>query len=311
MSIVHCRLLTLHWQLAILNAQLIVPLNNLISSNFMIKVGEYNILKVIREVDFGIYLDDGREGLLLPKRFVPSETKTGDELKVFVYHDGEDRLIATTQQPLGTLGEIVKLKAVSVMNQGAFLDWGLMKDLFVPKSKQLTGMRVGGEYLVKIYLDEQTGRLAATEKIEPFLDNEKLTVKEMEMVDLTIYRKTDIGYVAIINNRHTGVLHSNEIYRDISIGDKMKGFIKKIRQENKIDVVIGNPGYKRVEDELEKVIRLLQENNGYLPYNDKSDPDEIYSFFGMSKKAFKMTTGNLYKQRKISFTQTGIKLLKL
>lgn len=276
----------------------------------MIKVGEYNTLKVLREVDFGVYLDDGEEGILLPKRFVPSGAKTGDELKVFVYHDGEDRVIATTQQPLGVLNEIVKLKVVSVMNQGAFLDWGLMKDLFVPKSKQLTGMRVGGEYLVKIYRDEQTGRLAATEKIEPFLNNEQLTVKEMDMVDLTIYRKTDIGYVVIINNQHTGVLHSNEVYREISTGDKMKGFVKKIRPENKIDVVIGNPGYKRVEDELEKVIRLLEENNGYLPYNDKSNPDEIYSFFGMSKKAFKMTTGNLYKQRRISFTQTGIKLME-
>ncbi len=269
----------------------------------MIQVGIYNQLKVIREVDFGVYLDDGNEGILLPKRFVPEGTKAGTELKVFLYHDGEDRLIATTQQPKGILGEIVKLKVVSVINQGAFLDWGLMKDLFVPKSKQLTGMRVGGEYLVKIYI-------AATEKFDSFLNNENLTVKEMDTVDLVVYRKSDIGYVVIINSLHTGVLHSNEVYREISTGDKLKGFIKKIRTDHTIDVVLGNKGYKRVEDELEKVIRLLKENNGYLPYHDKSSPEEIYSFFGMSKKAFKMTTGNLYKQRKITFTQTGIKLVE-
>jgi predicted RNA-binding protein (virulence factor B family) len=184
-----------------------------------------------------------------------------------------------------------------------------MKDIFVPKSKQLTKMLVNGDYLVKIYLDEQTGRLAATEKIEPFLSNEILTVKEKEIVDLTVYRRTDIGYVVIINNRHTGVLHFNEIYRDIQIGDRFQGFIKKILPENKIDVAAGKPGYKRVEDETEKLIRLLKENNGYLPYHDKSSPEDIYSFFEMSKKTFKMTTGNLYKQRKIIFTETGIKLV--
>ncbi|MBK7309030.1 MAG: RNA-binding protein [Chitinophagaceae bacterium] len=282
----------------------------------MIKVGEYNILKVIREVDFGLYLDDGAEGILLPKRFVPANTKIGDEVKVFLYHDGEDRLIATTQQPKGVLGDIVKLRAVSVTEHGAFLDNGLMKDLFVPKSKQQLNMIPNGEYLVKIYLDEQTGRLAATEKLEPFLSNEELTVKELEVVDLIVYRRTDIGYVCIINNQHTGVLHHNEIYRNITGGDRFTGFIKKIYPEDKagdlryrIDLSAGKPGYNRVEDETGKILRLLKENDGFLPYHDKSDPEEIYSFFGMSKKTFKMTTGNLYKQRKISFEKDGIRLL--
>jgi len=276
----------------------------------MIKIGEYNVLKVIKELAFGLYLDDGKEGILLPKRFVPKSAKIGDELKVFLYHDGEDRVIATTQQPKGILGDIVKLRVVSVTPFGAFLDWGLMKDIFVPKSKQLTKMLVNGDYLVKIFLDEQTGRLAATEKIEPFLSNEILTVKEKEIVNLTVYRRTDIGYVVIINNRHTGVLHFNEIYRDIQIGDQFKGFIKKVLPENKIDVAAGKPGYIRVEDETEKLIRLLKENNGYLPYHDKSSPEDIYSFFEMSKKTFKMTTGSLYKKRKIIFTETGIKLVE-
>jgi uncharacterized protein len=276
----------------------------------MIKVGEYNILKVIREVAFGVYLDDGAEGILLPKRFMPENVQIDDEINVFLYHDGEDRLIATTQKPKGVLGDIVKLRCITVTPQGAFLDNGLMKDIFVPKSKQQRGMIPNGEYLVKIYLDEQTGRLAATEKIESFLSNDDLTVKVLDEVDLTVYRRTDIGYVVIINNIHTGVLHHNEIYRDITAGDKFKGFIKKIYpEENKIDVAAGKPGYNRVEDETQKILRLLQENDGYLPYYDKSDPEEIYSFFGMSKKTFKMTVGNLYKQKKISLEKTGIRLV--
>lgn len=275
-----------------------------------IKVGEYNTLRVARAFDFGMYLGEDKDVVLLPKRFIPPGVDVGDMLKVFVYHDSENRLIATTQQPIGIVGDIVNLQAVSVTNQGAFMDWGLMKDLFVPKAKQLMGMRVGGYYIVKIYLDEQTGRVAATEKIEPFLSNEDLTVKEQEPVDMLVYRRTDIGYIVIINNQHTGVLHFNDIFQEIGVGDRLKGFIKNIREENKIDVAIGKMGYSRVEDEAGKVLRLLQENNGYLPYNDKSNPDEIYSFFGMSKKTFKMTTGNLYKARKIEFTQTGIKLIE-
>jgi len=192
----------------------------------MIKVGEYNLMKVIRKVDFGVYLDDGEEGILLPKRFVPPETEIGKELKVFLYHDSENRIIATTQQPKAVVGEIVKLKAVSVTNDGAFLDWGLMKDIFVPRSKQLMGMRPEGEYMVQIYIDEQTGRVAATEKFEVQLSNENMTVKEKDVVEVMIFRRTDIGYVVIINNRHTGVLHLNEIYREIQTGDKFQGFFK-------------------------------------------------------------------------------------
>lgn len=276
----------------------------------MIKVGDYNLLKVLRAVEFGFYLDDGAEGILLPKRFVPEGLKAGDDIKVFVYHDSEGRLIATTQHPKGVVGEIVKMKAVTVTNQGAFLDWGLMKDIFVPKSKQVSGMCQGAEYLVKIYIDKQTGRVAATEKIEPFLSNENLTIKEKDIVDLIVYRRTDIGYLVIINNKHTGVLHFNEIYQTIGVGDKLTGFIKTIRPENKIDVAAGKPGFNRVEGGAEKIVRLLSENNNYLPYNDKSDPEEIYSFFGISKKAFKMAVGTLYKQEKITLTKTGIQLIE-
>ncbi|SFN21114.1 hypothetical protein SAMN05428949_1938 [Chitinophaga sp. YR627] len=274
----------------------------------MYKVGEYNLLRVKKESEYGLFLDGGDQEILMPKRFVPAGAQKGDELKVFIYHDSENRLTATNQEPYGIVGDIVNLKATGVTEQGAFLDWGLMKDLFVPASKQISKMHPGQDYLVKIYLDELTNRVAATEKIDPYLSNENLTVKELDMVDMIVYRRSEIGFIVIINNQHTGVLHYSEVFGTLDIGDKLKGFIKSIKRE-KIDVVVGKPGYDRVETEADKILRLLKENDGYLPYHDKSDPEEIYEFFSMSKKTFKMTTGALYKQRKIIFTQTGIKLI--
>jgi predicted RNA-binding protein (virulence factor B family) len=275
----------------------------------MVQVGQYNTLKVDRKTDFGFYLDDGDEGILLPKRFAPVRLKPGDEIKVFVYHDSDNRLIATTQQPKGVVGDIVKLQVVDVTHQGAFMDWGLMKDIFVAKSQQTSIMRKGGEYLVKIYIDAQTGRVAATERIEQQLSNEDLTVKERDTVELIVFRKTEIGYTVIINGLHTGMLYFGDIFTEVEIGDRLQGYIKKIRPDNKIDVMPGNPGYQKVEDETEKILRLLRENGGFLPYHDKSDPDDIYKVFGMSKKTFKMTTGALYKQKKIAFTDGGIRAL--
>ncbi len=188
----------------------------------MIQVGMYNTLKVSRKVEFGFYLDDGKDGILLPKRFAPAGLRIGDEIKVFLYHDSDNRLIATTQQPAGVVGDVVQLKCVSTTEHGAFLDWGLMKDIFVPRSQQLTGMHKCGEYLVKIYIDEQTGRIAATEKVERQLTNDVLTVNEMDEVELFVQRETELGYVMIINGKHTGLLHTNEVYRNIQIGDRLK-----------------------------------------------------------------------------------------
>jgi predicted RNA-binding protein (virulence factor B family) len=276
----------------------------------MIRIGAFNTLKVLRIVDFGVYLDDGNEGILLPSRFVTGTPKPGDEIEVFLYHDSEDRPIATTQKPKAILGEIAKLECVSVTNQGAFLDWGLMKDIFVPLSQQISTMIPKGSYLVKIVMDERTGRLIGTEKIQRYLNNENLTVKEKDEVLLTVYRRTDIGYLMIINNIHTGVLHFNEIYRKIGVGDSFTGFIKKIYPEtNNIDIAAGVSGYKRVENESEKVMRLLKENGGTLPFSDKSEPDAIYDYFGMSKKTFKMTIGNLYKNRLILIDKNNITLI--
>lgn len=275
----------------------------------MVYVGEYNRLEILRIITPGAYLDDGNKGILLPKRFLPENAKAGDFVDVFIYHDSDDRLIATTQHPKAVLGEIALMEAVSVTPAGAFLDWGLMKDLFVPKSKQLTGMRKGGKYLVKVYLDDQTGRLAASEKLEHYLSNDNLTVKENDQVDLIVYRQTPLGYVVIINNQHTGLLHHADAFKGYEIGDRFEGFIKAIRPENLIDVVPGQKGYKKVLGEADKILELLRQHSGYLPYHDKSDPEDIASFFGMSKKTFKMTIGKLYKEKKIIFTQSGIKLI--
>lgn len=276
----------------------------------MIQVGNYNRLIVQRIKDAGAYLDDGKEGILLPKRFVPRGTKVDDELTVFIYHDGEDRLIATTQNPTAVVGDIAFLKVVGNSSHGAFLDWGLMKDLFVPKSKQISPMRLGGEYLVHLYIDTQTGRIAASQYIEHLLSNEELTVKEKDEVELIIYRETELGWAVIINNKHLGLLYANEVFQPLQVGDKVQGFIKQIREDGKIDVALGKLGYNKVEDEATKILRLLEEHNGYLPYHDKSEPEVIYNFFGMSKKVFKMTVGKLYKERKIALTKTGMQLME-
>lgn len=275
-----------------------------------IKAGQYYTLKVSRTVDFGVYLDNGSDGILLPTRFVPADCKVGDEVHVFIYHDSENRIIATTQKPYGIVGEIVNLKTVSVTPQGAFMDNGLMKDLFVPKSQQLHKMIPNGYYLVKIYIDEQTGRMAATEKFEHELSNQELTIQEKQEVHLTTFRRTDIGYLMIVNHKHTGVLHFNEIYQSISPGQTFQGYVKKIYPEtNNIDLVLGKQGYQRVETETDKILRMLNEAGGYLPYHDKSDPELIYDVFGMSKKTFKMSLGSLYKQRKIQLEKQGIRMI--
>ncbi len=276
----------------------------------MVLVGEYNTLKVVKEVDFGLYLDGDKDEILLPKRYVPQGLKTGDEITVFVYHDNEGRLIATTDKPFAVVGEIAMLEVADVTPHGAFLKWGIMKDVFIPVAYMEQRMRKGDKRLVMLVIDAQTGRVTATEKIDQFLTNLDLTVKEGEEVDLLIFQKTDIGYKVIINSKHTGVLHYNEVFKDLEAGDKLRGYIKKIRPGNKIDVSPGVKGYARVMNEEDKVLEVIRNNNGYIPYNDKSDPESIYAFLGMSKKTFKMTLGALYKKRLIEFTQTGTKLVE-
>ncbi len=276
----------------------------------MVLVGEYNTLKVVKEVDFGLYLDGGKDEILLPKRYVPEGLKPGDEITVFVYHDNEGRLIATTDKPFAAVGEMAMLEVADVSPHGAFLKWGIMKDVFIPVAYMEHRMRKGERRLVILVIDAQTGRVTATEKIDQFLTNLDLSVKEGEEVDLLIFQKTDIGYKVIINSKHTGVLHYNEVFKDLDTGDKLRGYIKKIRPGNKIDVSPGVKGYGRVMSEEDRLLEVIRNNNGYIPYNDKSDPESIYTFLGMSKKTFKMILGALYKKRLIEFTQTGTKLVE-
>ena len=275
----------------------------------MIKVGQYNTLEVIKEVDFGLYLDGGEgEEILLPKRYVPPGLKTGEKVTVFIYHDNDGRLIATTLKPVAIVGEIAMMEVADVNDSGAFMKWGIMKDVFVPISQQEKRMKVGDKRLVRLFIDEKTGRVTATEKIDKYLSNYELTIAENDSVDLVIFQKTEIGYKAIINSSHLGLLHFNEVFKDLVTGDKVKGFIKHIRPDHKIDLSLGTKGYNKVPEEEERILDLIKKNNGYVPYNDKTDPEVIYAYFGMSKKTFKMTLGALYKKRMVSFTQTGTKL---
>jgi uncharacterized protein len=275
----------------------------------MVKVGDYNTLKVVKMVEFGAYLDGGDIEILLPNRYVPKGLDTGDEITVFIYHDNEQRLIATTAKPFGVVGDIVMLEVVNVASFGAFVRWGIMKDLLVPVSQQEQRMKVGDKRFVKIYIDQQTGRAAATEKIDRFLSNFDLTVEVNEPVDLVIVRKTEIGWVAIINNKHMGLLHFDEVFRELEVGEKTKGFIKNIRPDNKIDLAFGTRGYSKVVDDESRIMNMLRENGGFLPYSDKSDPETIYRVFGISKKTFKMILGALYKKRSIVFADQGVRLV--
>lgn len=277
----------------------------------IIKVGEFNLMRVDRKVDFGFYMDDGGEGILLPKRFVPAGLRVGDTISVFVYHDSDNRLIATTQDPLAVVGDIAALKVVAVTAQGAFLDWGLMKDLFVPVSQQLSTMRLGGKYLVKLYIDAQTGRVAATEKIDKQISNEQLTVKEGDKVKVQVYRTSELGYVVIVNQLHQGLIYKNEVFTHLHIGQMIdEAFVKKVREGNKLDIGLGKQGVEKLDNDQFTILKLLKMHKGFLPYHDKSSPDEIYAFFGISKKAFKMNIGILYKSKQITLEADGIRLVQ-
>jgi predicted RNA-binding protein (virulence factor B family) len=275
-----------------------------------LKIGKMNKLRVVKELDFGIYLDGGSHGeILMPKRYVPEGTKPEDMLDVFIYFDSEDRIIATTEKPYAMVGQIACLKVVSVNKVGAFMDWGLMKDLLVPFNEQYKKLEVGNSYVVLLYTDEETERIAATARVEEYLDQDPKEYTEGQEVDLMIYNQSELGYKAIINNKHTGMLYSNEIFRKIKIGEKLKGYIKKLREDGKIDLMLDRPGYFKVTDISTQILNKLKEQNGFIAIGDKSPAEEIYNMFGISKKAFKMTIGGLYKSRLITIEKDGIKLV--
>jgi uncharacterized protein len=277
----------------------------------MAQVGKTNNLRVVKKVSIGCYLDGGEQGeILIPRRYVPEDIEVDEYIDVFIYFDSEDRIIATTEEPKIKLGEIAMLQAVSVTSSGAFLDWGLPKDIFVPFKEQQQRMEEGKWYIVGLYIDYETNRLAASAKIDKFLDNTPPEYKVGQEVDLMIYNQTDLGYSAIVNNAHWGVLYENEIFRQLSRGKKLKGYIKKVRDDDKIDLILQKPGYEKVDDISKSILDKLEKNNGVLWLTDKSEPEEIYHMLGISKKVFKKAIGSLYKAKRIVLENNCIKLLK-
>jgi hypothetical protein len=276
----------------------------------MIKLGEINTLEILRETDHGAYLiDDEDNQVLLPNRYVPETFKIWDKLDVFVYLDNEQRPVATTDMPYVKRGEFALLRCNQVTDFGAFLDWGLVKELFCPFSEQAFKMKAGGWYLVHCYLDEKTERLVASSKTNRFLDNKELKVNEFDEVDLIVSHPSDIGMNVIVNKTHMGLIYKDSIFKDLSIGDKLKGIVKKIRPGNKLDIALGQVGYRNIEPNADQIMQELQDNGGFLNLTDKSSPEAIKNALQMSKKNFKKAVGTLYRQRQIEIKPDGIYLV--
>ncbi len=275
----------------------------------MAEIGKYNNLRVIKEVDFGVYLDGEKEGeILMPIRYVPKDCQVGDYVDVFLYLDSEDRPIATTEKPFAQVGEFAMLRVISVNKIGTFLDWGIMKDLLVPFREQKVTMIEGRSYLVYIYVDEDTRRIVASAKLNKFLDKTTPEYTVGQEVELVIESETDLGYKAIINNQHWGILYENEVFEQLAKGLKIKGFIKKIRTDNKIDLSLHPLGYEKVDPLTQMILDELKKEGGFIPISDKSEAEEVYRVFGISKKSFKQALGALYKRRIITITPEGIRL---
>lgn len=267
----------------------------------MLKIGNYNTLKIAREVDFGYYLvtDDGRE-LLLPRKYMPEDKGIGDELKVFVYTDSEDRLIATTEVPYAVVGDFAYLQVKDVNNAGAFLDWGIPgKDLLVPYSEQKARMKQGGIYLVCVYLDDASKRVVASAKVEHFIGNVIPEYRPGQRVSALIVEHTPIGYRAIVDNRHWGMIYDNEIFRPLELESTVKAFVKSVREDYKIDLTLSDRAVKRVGDLSDRILEAIDAAGGELHVTDASTPDEIREAFECSKKDFKKAVGHLYKEKKI------------
>ncbi|PKQ44037.1 CvfB family protein [Confluentibacter flavum] len=277
----------------------------------MIHLGQINTLEILRETDHGIYLvDQENNEVLLPNRYVPESFKIWDKIDVFVYLDNEERPVASTDFPYIKRDDYALLRCSQVTDYGAFLDWGLVKELFCPFKEQAFPMKKGGWYLVHCYLDEKTDRLVASSKTNQFLDNKELTVKEFEEVDLIVSHPSDIGMNVIVNKRHQGLIYKDNIFTDLSIGDRLKGVVKKIRPGNKLDISLGQIGYRNIEPNAQLIMNELQDNSGYLNLTDKSDPEVIKNTLQMSKKNFKKAVGTLYKQHLIEIKPDGIYLVK-
>lgn len=272
-------------------------------------LGKRNQMKVCRIVDFGVYLDGGDKGdVLLPKRYVPHGCRMGDELDVFLYLDQEERLIATTEHPLVEVGQIAYLEVKWTNQFGAFLDWGLMKDLFCPFREQKMRMQQGRKYIVCCYVDSLTYRIVASAKIEKFLSKELPPYHHGDVVQVLIQQKTELGFKAIVEGKYSGQIYQNELFRDIHTGDELQAFVKNVREDGKIDLILQEQGQKHVIDFSKQLLEFIQMNDGRCSYHDKSPAEDIYAQFGVSKKVFKKAVGDLYKKNLILIHENGLTL---
>jgi predicted RNA-binding protein (virulence factor B family) len=277
----------------------------------MAEIGKVNRLKVKRVRDYGVHLDGGDLGdIILKHREVPEKCQPGDEVEVFIFQDRDDRLRATTQRPSVTVGQFAKLRVVASNPGGAFLDWGLDKDLFAPMQEQLFSMERGESYFVFVYLDAKSNRITASSRLDKFLSQQAPEYKEGEEVDLVIYDHTDLGYKALVNLSHCGMIYENEVFQELDLGQQLKGYVKKVRGDLKIDLSLQQSGYQGVDDIAQDILNVINEHGGMIGVTDKSPPEEIYALFGVSKKSFKKAIGGLYKKRLIIIEPKGIKLVK-
>jgi len=284
-------------------------------SGAIINMGQMNRLTVVKEVDFGLYLDggelpDGRKNeILLPTRYVPKDCRIGDEVEVFIYRDSEDRIIATTEKPYVMVGDFACLKVVSVTHAGAFLDWGLPKDLLVPFDEMEHRMEEGKRYVVGVYVDDETDRIAASARLDALLyDESEDDFKEGEEVDLFVANKSDLGYKLIVNTSHWGLLHKHEVVRPLKRGERLTGFIKAIRPDGRIDITLHRRARDKTDDAVDIIMRKLTGAGGFLAVSDKSPPQDISELFGLSKGMFKKAVGSLYKRKLIVITEDGVRL---
>lgn len=274
----------------------------------MLAIGDFNDLKVSRISTIGVYLETEKAEILMPSKYVPEGTKPGDVLRAFVYKDSEDRLIATTLQPLAKVDDFAALRVKQMSDHGAFMEWGLEKDLLVPFKEQQVPMKEGEVHVVRVCLDPRTERLIGVSKLNAFFSRDIEELHEGQEVDLIIYTITAIGYGVIVNNRYQGLLYHNEVFQELKIGEQVRGFVKKRREDGKVDVSLYKQGVGGILDAKEVVFQKLKEHNGVLGFSDNSTPEEISSFFNMSKKAFKKAIGGLYKEGKIEIGENEIKL---
>jgi len=276
-----------------------------------IKLGDYNRLTIVKEVDFGMYLDGGDEGeILLPKRYVPENCKPGDELEVFLYLDQDERLIATTQHPLVKVGEFACLEVAWVNQYGAFLNWGLMKDLFCPFHEQKQRMEIGNRYVVAVFIDEESYRIAASAKVEHFFATDFPPYQPGEKVDLLVWQTTDLGFKVIIDHAYPGLVYRSQVFKSIRIGDSLQGYIMGVRPDGKIDVSLQPHGRQQTTDFAETLLQYLKDHDGFCELGDKSDAQDIKHRFEVSKKVYKKAIGDLYRRRLITLEDAGIRLVE-